>query len=53
MISGPTAGEAARDNAVGSQSIIRTQQPDGQQSHDRVTSNEHIRTIADAPHSGR
>ena len=32
---------------------VRRRQPDGQQSHDRVSTKEHIRTIVDAPHFGR
>ena len=30
--------------------LVRKRQPDGQHSHDRVSTKEHIRTIFDAPH---
>lgn len=33
--------------------LVRKRQPDGQHSHDRVSTKEHIRTIFDAPLSGR
>ena len=32
--------------------LVRKRQPDGQHSHDRVSTKEHIRTIFDAPHFG-
>ena len=52
MISGPTAGEAARKDTARPISRVRSPEPDGQQFYDLVASEEHIQTIGNAPLNG-
>lgn len=52
MISGPTAGEAARKDTARPISRVRSPEPDCQQFYDLVASEEHIQTIGNAPHCG-